>query len=158
MVVAFHTLMLADCSPFSRLLERLWGINWNGSPEVEGSHELAATCLNLTQLICWTGWSHTRWTNPHNTEKRFAQEPLHCETSCETFVKHAVTCCDTFWIFGALIEFWIGIGMNQYEYVGCAKALLVRQCLQVHGWAGGRTDACSWGSMGDQVQDPVYNM
>ena len=50
MVVAFHTLMLADCSPFSRLLERLWGINWNGSPEVEGSHELAATCLNLTQL------------------------------------------------------------------------------------------------------------
>ena len=46
MVVAFYTLMLADCSPFSRLLERLWGINWNGSTRSWGEPR---TCCNLLE-------------------------------------------------------------------------------------------------------------
>ena len=158
MVVAFHTLMLADCSPCSMLLERLWGINWNGSTRSWGEPR---TCCNLlepdsTQFVGPVGatldgkiLTKLRSDLPRNL---YIVKHL-----VKHFVKH-VTCCETFWIFGALIGFWIGIAisMNQYEYVGCAKALLVWQCLQVHGWAGGRTDACSWGSMGDQVQDSVY--
>ena len=163
MVVAFYTLMLADCSPFSRLLERLWGINWNGSTRSWGEPR---TCCNLlepdsTQFVGPVG-------EPHSMEK----SSQHWEATCPGTSTLWNILWNILWnmlwnIFWNMLwnilniwsPHWVlngNIGMNQYEYVGCAKALLVRQCLQVHGWAGGRTDACSWGSMGDQVQDSVY--